>query len=123
MQWRQENERSIVPPERPIQVPPLSEEIMSKKVALAAALFAALVIAVPSLPVAAQTSAQTKEEKKAAKAETKAKKKSERAGAKLRQKQCGEEWKDARKAGKVEKYMTWPKYYSECTKRLKEKAA
>jgi hypothetical protein len=101
----------------------LSEEIMSKKVALAAALFAALVIAVPSLPVAAQTSAQTKEEKKAAKAEKKAQKKSERAAAKLRQKQCGDEWKDARKAGKVEKHMTWPRYYSECNTRLKAKAA
>ncbi len=104
---------------------------MSRTVAFAAALFAALIIIpIPSLPVAAQTAAtreeakaKAAEEKKAAKAEKKAKKKSERAAARARQKQCGTEWKEARAAGKVEKYMTWPKYYSECNKRLKEKAA
>jgi hypothetical protein len=114
-------------PERPTEVPPLSEEttIMSRTITFAAALLAALLVIAPSLPVAAQTSSSTStpEEKKAAKAETKAKAKAGRAAARDRQKQCGAEWKDARKAGKVEKNMTWPKYYSECNKRLKEKAA
>jgi hypothetical protein len=101
----------------------LNEEFMSKKAAFATALLAALVVAVPSLPVGAQTPAQTKEEKKAAKAEQKAKKKSDRTTAKQRQKECGVEWKNQRAAGKIEKGETWPKFYSACNKRLKEKAA
>jgi hypothetical protein len=36
-----------------------------------------------------------------------------------RQKKCGAGWKAAKKAGKVEKDMTWPKYWSACNKRLK----
>jgi hypothetical protein len=41
------------------------------------------------------------------------------AAARERQKKCGAEWKEAKKAGKVEKGMTWPKYWSACNKRLK----
>jgi hypothetical protein len=36
-----------------------------------------------------------------------------------RQKKCGAEWKAAKAAGKVQKGMTWPKYWSACNKRLK----
>ena len=36
-----------------------------------------------------------------------------------RQRKCGAEWKEAKKAGKVEKGLTWPKYWSACNKRLK----
>jgi hypothetical protein len=36
-----------------------------------------------------------------------------------RQKKCGAEWKEAKAAGKVDKGMTWPKYWSACNKRLK----
>jgi hypothetical protein len=36
-----------------------------------------------------------------------------------RQRTCGSEWKAAKAAGKVEKGMTWPKYWSACNKRLK----
>ena len=39
--------------------------------------------------------------------------------ARERQKKCGAEWKEAKAAGKVEKGMTWPKYWSACNKRLK----
>jgi hypothetical protein len=39
--------------------------------------------------------------------------------ARKRQKECGAEWKAAKKAGKIEKGMTWPKYWSACNKRLK----
>ena len=40
--------------------------------------------------------------------------------ARERQKQCGVEWKEAKAAGKT-KGTTWPKYWSACNKRLKEK--
>jgi hypothetical protein len=36
-----------------------------------------------------------------------------------RQKKCGEEWKAAKAAGKVEKGMKWPQFWSACNKRLK----
>jgi len=39
--------------------------------------------------------------------------------ARERQKKCAAEWKEAKAAGKVEKGMTWPKYWSACNKRLK----
>ena len=43
--------------------------------------------------------------------------------ARERQRQCGQEWREAKKAGKIEKGMTWPKYWSACNTRLKGKAA
>jgi hypothetical protein len=42
--------------------------------------------------------------------------------ARERQKKCRAEWKAAKAAGKVEKGMTWPKYWSACNKRLKAAA-
>jgi hypothetical protein len=36
-----------------------------------------------------------------------------------RQKKCGAEWREAKAAGKIEKGMKWPKYWSACNKRLK----
>jgi hypothetical protein len=39
--------------------------------------------------------------------------------ARERQKRCGAEWREAKKAGKIEKGMTWPKYWSRCNARLK----
>ena len=36
-----------------------------------------------------------------------------------RERKCGAEWKQAKAAGKIEKGMTWPKYWSACNKRLK----
>ena len=36
-----------------------------------------------------------------------------------RQKKCAAEWKEAKKAGKIEKGMKWPQYWSACNKRLK----
>ena len=42
--------------------------------------------------------------------------------ARERQKKCGVEWKDAKAAGKTEKGVTWPKFCSECNKRLKAAA-
>ncbi len=42
--------------------------------------------------------------------------------ARERQRQCGQEWREAKKAGKIEKGQTWPKYWSACNTRLKGKA-
>lgn len=39
--------------------------------------------------------------------------------ARERQKKCGDEWKAAKAAGKVENGMKWPQYWSACNKRLK----
>ena len=42
----------------------------------------------------------------------------------VRQRACGAEWKADKAAGKVEKGMTWPKYWSACNARKKgEKSA
>jgi hypothetical protein len=40
-----------------------------------------------------------------------------------RQRACGAEWKADKAAGKVEKGMTWPKYWSACSKRKKAESA
>lgn len=61
-------------------------------------------------------------EAKKARAEKKEKASAARAAVRDRQKQCGAEWREARKAGTVEKNMTWPKYWSACNTRLKAKA-
>jgi hypothetical protein len=42
--------------------------------------------------------------------------------ARERQRQCGQEWREAKKAGKTEKGMTWPKFWSACNTRLKGKS-
>ena len=39
--------------------------------------------------------------------------------ARERLKKCGAEWREAKAAGKIEKGMKWPKYWSACNKRLK----
>lgn len=38
-----------------------------------------------------------------------------------RERACGKEWREAKAAGQIEKGQTWPKYWSECNKRMKEK--
>ena len=76
----------------------------------------------------AQATATDKADKadkgKATKA-TKKKKRELTAGqksARERQRQCGQEWREAKKAGKIEKGQTWPKYWSACNSRLKAKS-
>ena len=94
---------------------------------IVAAVLAAGLIALPMLAAnaAAQSaqSAATADAKPATAAKPKAKtKKPPTAGqlaARERAKKCGAEWKEAKAAGKVEKGMTWPKYWSACNKRLK----
>ena len=65
---------------------------------------------------AAQTTAPAPE-----KQQTKAKKPPTpgQLAARERMKKCAAEWKEAKAAGKTEKGMTWPKYWSACNKRLK----
>jgi hypothetical protein len=36
-----------------------------------------------------------------------------------RERACGAQWKEAKAANKVAKGMTWPKYWSDCNKRMK----
>jgi|SRR5688572_2508929 uncharacterized membrane protein len=62
-----------------------------------------------------------REEAKKERAEKKTKASAARTAVRERQKQCGSEWREARKAGKVEKGMTWPKFWSACNTRLKTK--
>src|SRR5712691_2054484 len=38
-----------------------------------------------------------------------------------RERACGKLWREEKAAGKIEKGQTWPKYWSECNKRMKEK--
>jgi len=78
--------------------------------------FIAAPIAVLSPNAAAQTTAPAPE-----KQQTKAKKppSAGQLAARERQKKCAAEWKEAKAAGKLEKGMTWPKYWSACNKRLK----
>ena len=38
-----------------------------------------------------------------------------------RERACGADWKADKAAGKVPAGITWPKYWSECNKRMKEK--
>ena len=42
--------------------------------------------------------------------------------ARERQKKCAAEWKETKAAGKTEKEATWPKFWSDCNKRLKAAA-
>jgi len=84
-----------------------------------AALLAAGLIAGP-LPALAQTTPATQAaapDKKPAKV-----KRAPTPGqlaAQERMKKCAAEWKEAKAAGKIEKGMKWPQYWSACNKRLK----
>ena len=91
------------------------------------AMFAAVLAAGPDRSAAAAAYAEGRRagakraDKKDAKTETKAKKPPSAGmlAARERQKKCGAEWKAAKAAGKIEKGMKWPQYWSACNKRLK----
>lgn len=38
-----------------------------------------------------------------------------------RERACGKEWREAKAAGKIEKGQTWPKYWSACNTRMKQR--
>jgi len=84
--------------------------------AIIAAIVAAGLLAAPLSPLTQTATAQTDQ------AKTPKAKKPPSAGqlaARERQKKCGAEWKEAKAAGKVEKGMKWPQFWSACNKRLK----
>lgn len=90
--------------------------------AMFAALLAAGLIAAPLPQLTPSAAAQTTQPAKTD-AKTDAKPKKEpgvgQAAMRERQKKCGAEWKEAKAAGKIEKGMKWPQYWSACNKRLK----
>jgi hypothetical protein len=98
---------------------------MIKQTFVAALAGAVLLAFAPSpAPAQAPQPAQTQDAKKPAKKSTKKRTPSPgQQAARARQKQCGAEWKAARAAGKVDKKMKWPQFWSECNKRLKAKGA
>jgi hypothetical protein len=83
---------------------------------LAAAVAAALVTAPLAVTVAA---AQTSTPAATAQGKTKKPPSAGQKAMRERERKCGAEWKQAKAAGKIEKGMTWPKYWSACNKRLK----
>ena len=84
-------------------------------------IFAVLVAALMAAAVPTLVSSATAQTAATAKKETKAKKppSAGMTAMRERQKKCGAEWKEAKAAGKVAKDMKWPKYWSDCNKRLK----
>jgi hypothetical protein len=82
---------------------------------IVAAMLIAAPLAFASSPAGAQTAAPTA----TTQAKTKRAPTAAQQAMRERQKKCGAEWKAAKAAGKVEKGMTWPKYWSACNKRLK----
>jgi len=89
----------------------------------AAAVSAAFLAAAAATPGGAQTAQPEKPRATTtAKPATKRAVSPGQAAMRERQKKCGAEWREAKAAGKVEKGMTWPKYWSACNKRLKGQA-
>jgi hypothetical protein len=87
---------------------------------LSAALLAATLLSLPLLPTLIQgVAAQTTTPAPATTAKPKKAPSPGVAAMRERQKKCGAEWRAAKAAGKIEKGMTWPKYWSACNKRLK----
>jgi len=96
--------------------------IAVSKIMLAAAVALAAIAAPVSFTLtsagaqtpAAETKAAPKAAKKSARPPTPG-----QLAARERQRKCAAEWKVAKADGKVDKAMTWPKYWSACNKRLK----
>jgi len=89
-----------------------------KRTIVAAAIVTAL-IAAPMAFLAGAADAQSAAPAATTQAKTKKPSSAGQQAMRQRQKKCGAEWKDAKAGGKVEKGMTWPKYWSACNKRLK----
>jgi hypothetical protein len=70
-------------------------------------------------PAAAPATAATPAPAAAPAAKKKVSRSASRAAFHERQKKCAAEWKEAKAAGKIEKGMKWPKFWSACNKRLK----
>jgi regulator of protease activity HflC (stomatin/prohibitin superfamily) len=84
----------------------------------AAALAVGLVTA--PLPQSMSTAiAQQQATKSDKNANTKKEQSAGQLAARERQKKCAAEWKEAKAANKIEKGTGWPKFWSDCNKRLK----
>ena len=91
------------------------------KVMFSAALAVALITA-PMPQLIATAAAQQQASAPDKNAKTKKEPSAGQLAARERQKKCAAEWKEAKAGGKVEKGTTWPKYWSDCNKRLKAAA-
>ena len=91
------------------------------KVVFAAALEVGLITAPMSQFVSSATAQQQASTEKNAK--TKKEPSAGQLATRERQKKCGAEWKEMKASNKIEKGTTWPKFWSACNKRLKDKAA
>jgi hypothetical protein len=82
-------------------------------IVLSAAFLAGLIIVVLPVPQAAAEMATTKEKSK--------KKSEDKSGMSFndRRKKCSAEWKELKAAGKTSA-LKWPKFWSDCNKRLKQ---
>jgi hypothetical protein len=87
-----------------------------------AALLAAGLVAAPMPQSVSTASAQQQSSASEKTAKTKKEPSAGQVAARERQKKCGVEWKEAKAAGKIEKGTTWPKFWSDCNKRLKAAA-
>jgi hypothetical protein len=89
--------------------------------AVFAVLLAAGLMAAPLPNLMQRAAAQTTQPASAEKKQTKTTKPptAGQVAARERMKKCGAEWQAAKAAGKTEKGMKWPQYWSACNKRLK----
>jgi hypothetical protein len=86
------------------------------------AVFAALAVGLVIAPIPQLISSAAAQQKATASDKNTKTKNEPSAGqlaARERQKKCAAEWKEAKAANKVEKGATWPKFWSDCNKRLK----
>ncbi len=81
---------------------------------MAAAMTAALVVALSASPVSAQSKQEGASKRQATPGQL---------AVRERAKKCGAEWQEAKAAGKIDKGMKWPKFWSACNKRLKAAGA
>jgi len=97
--------------------PQQNRGFMSK--ALFAALLAGGLIAAPLPALTRTATAQTTAAPEKKRTKTKRPLMPGQLVARQRLMKCGAEWRGAKAAGKTEKGMKWPKYWSACNKRLK----
>jgi hypothetical protein len=93
------------------------------KRAVVAAVAAAFLAGLSPTPAPAQSPQPATQEKKPAKSIKKRTPTPGQREARDRQRKCGAEWKAAKAAGKIDKKMRWPQFWSACNKRLKAQGA
>jgi hypothetical protein len=86
---------------------------------ISALILAAGLLVAPLATFSHDAAAQTAAPSQAAQQKTKKPPTPAQLAFRARQKKCGAEWKAAKAAGKIEKGMKWPQFWSACNKRLK----